>query len=709
MTFRIPDLASCLALLLAPTLALTPEGLTAQAPDSLRQDTVYEVEPISVRAVRPVTTSGGVSAIMVHLDSIRFRPAPLLEHILRELPLVQVRTNSRGEAQLALRGADERQIAILLDGVPLTLGWDHRTDLSVIPMTAAQTVRLVRGMSSVLHGPNVLGGVVEIGMGSAPAVRVEPLQAALGIDQIGGYSASMASGARLDAGAGELVVRGGAGRRQHHGLPAAQDLETLYPGLNDGARRANSDLAHTDGFFSARFTPRRGAWVSALVSAFEAERGVPPELDSDDPRLWRYPETSRMVGILSGGADALENDLGTASVDLNFGVDLGSTLIHDFDLPESPDDPTLPAEAFFRELSETERSDDRTLTLRGRVRQAVGDARLAAAATIADIRHDEVITVGMAGDSPAEEPGSYQQRLWSVGAEVDLPVAFQTGAFTGGRVSGGFVWDGAAIPEAGPTRAGPGPSLGDWGARIGLTASTTERLLLHTALSRRGRFPALREMYSTALGRFEPNPALRPEVLTAVEAGLTTRFGRYDIQMVGFHQRLDDAIARGAPPVTSTARYMRVNRDRIRSTGLEVMAGYSMGRVTFESEATLQSVKVVEPGHERIRAEYEPTLAGGFGATMPLIAGIEATAEVRYRGEQFCATPSPGTEEFRALEPSARADLQLARRFRFIRGAATFDRMDVELAVDNVTDSTVYDQCGLPQPGRAFRLQVRLN
>ena len=70
--------------------------------------------------------------------------------------MIQVRANSRGEAQPDMRGAEDRQIAILLDGIPLTVGWDHRTDMSVIPLTAFRNVTLLRGLSSMLHGPNVL-------------------------------------------------------------------------------------------------------------------------------------------------------------------------------------------------------------------------------------------------------------------------------------------------------------------------------------------------------------------------------------------------------------------------------------------------------------------------------------------------------------------------------------------------------------------------
>lgn len=679
-----------------------------QRPDTLRQDTVYEIEPIAVRAVRPSATPGGVSALEVRLDSVRFQPAPLLEHVLRELPLVQVRANSRGEAQVALRGAEERQIAILLDGVPLTLGWDHRTDLSVIPLTAAQNIQIVRGLSSMLHGPNVLGGVVNISMGSVEPARLRPTKIAVGMDHTGGFAMGLSSGARFDLAGERLLVRAGLGHRDRDGLAAPAGLESYYPALQGSDLRVNSDLRHTDGFASVRVTGRDG-WASASTTAFRAERGVPPELHVDDPRLWRYPKTWRSVTVLAGGLDNMENDMGRLGLEASLGVDLGGTTIHDFALPGTS---TTDADAFYGTLDETEEADDRTLTLRLRGDQHLfRGATVSAAATYAQVTHEELITVDIASGSPRAFPAQYRQRLWSLGTEADVPFQLAAlGPFTGGRFSGGVAVDGADTPETGGAVPGGGPSVAEWGARLGLSASTSGgAVLVHAALSRKGRFPALREMYSTALGRFEPNPELRPEILTVVEAGFTSRFGPYDLQMVGFHQRLDHAIVRGAPPAGSTARFQRVNRDLVRSTGVEVVAGYSMGRAALETELTIQDVAVVEPGGDAVRAEYEPELAGGIGGSVPLWAGVEAGAEIEYWGRQFCSSPQPGREDYETLGGGTRTDLQLARTFRLPDATAAFQRIGVELAVENLADSIVYDQCGLPQPGRTLRLQVRID
>ena len=148
-------------LLILPTVA--DAALASAAPESAPADTaVYDVAPVTVRGARPRATPGGAITVEVVLDSAVNRPAPTLEQVLRAMPVLVVRTNSRGEVQPALRGGEDRQIAVLVDGVPITLAWDHRTDLSVVPVTAARSVTLHRGLSSLLQGPNVLAGAVEV-------------------------------------------------------------------------------------------------------------------------------------------------------------------------------------------------------------------------------------------------------------------------------------------------------------------------------------------------------------------------------------------------------------------------------------------------------------------------------------------------------------------------------------------------------------------
>jgi iron complex outermembrane receptor protein len=296
------------------------------------QDTtkVVRIRGLRVEVPRPTATTGGTSAVEVSLDSAGVVAAPTMEEFLRRIPTVQIRVNSRGEAQPDLRGAEDRQIAIFLDGIPLTVGWDHRTDMSVIPLTAVRKMTLYRGLSSMLHGPNVLGGAIEfdVGRGASLDTPVPPLLAALSVDQEGGIGTSATVGSRIQR---SWVLRTGAGYRDSPGvtLPSGtrddDRLRADFLADADG-RRLNSDRRLIDGFVAARYDGSEGAWFSSLLTISDAERGVPPEAHVEDPRLWRYSGQSRLFTTLSGGSGMRETGLGEGEVEVSFGLDRSTTM-----------------------------------------------------------------------------------------------------------------------------------------------------------------------------------------------------------------------------------------------------------------------------------------------------------------------------------------------------------------------------------------------
>ncbi len=659
---------------------------TAQVPtDTVPQDTVFRIDVIRVQTARPVATAGGAAAVEVNLDSLRVAPAATVADVLRELPLVQVRTNSRGEVQFALRGSgtDTRQAAVLVDGIPLTLGWDARTDLSVIPTTAASTLTLTRGAPSVLYGPNALGGVVMLGVASA-LDEATPAGVQLGssVEHTGAWGLSATGTQPLTLRSGTLVVRGGVGYRERDGLVRPEDVDAGWPGAAD--ELPNSDLRQLDGFIGARYTTRGGAWASLSTFGFDAARGVLPELHTADPRLWRYPNVSRLVTALSGGTgirDAIAG--GTGDLEASVGLDLGSTDIDSYR--------TLA----YDELDGQERGDDRTVTLRLLGDHSLGQhADLSGALTWAEITHDERID--------AEPEVRYRQRLWSGALESTLRLGDLAGA-RDARITIGGVVDGASTPETGGRPAQE--PLRAWGARVGATALAADgALLLHGTVSRRARFPALRELYSGALGRFEPNPDLEPEKLVVGELGATLRAGAAELQAVGFVHRLSDAVVRITTPA---GNFQRVNRDEMRSYGLELLALVPVGPVRLAADATLQQVELRDPTapDAQSRPEYQPELVAGLSIDATLPARLEGALQVRYTGTQYCVNPDAGGDQ--QLDAWTRLDARLARGFQ-VRSSGALSRSEISLALDNVTDAALYDQCGLPQPGRTLRLQIRL-
>lgn len=689
-------------LVLILALFLPGLGISAQARDTIRVDTtqadttrpqLFQLEGLTVLVPRPVSTTGGASAVEVSLDSMVMMPAPTLEQVLREMPLVQIRRNSRGEAQPALRGGEDRQIAIMVDGVPLTLGWDHRTDLSVIPLTAAQRISLIRGLSSVLHGPNVLSGVVEIDLARGADLQrpPRPIQIDLGADQTGARSLGLSGGTFVETSGGDWVLRAGIGHQARDGfvLPGGagegdgQDPDLLS---KDGELRLNTDAERYDGFASARYLARGGTWFSFSTSGFSSERGVAPEAHVEDPRLWRYPDQKRIITAVSGGTGQRYTPWGEGDLEASVGLDLGTYEIAKYATPS------------YRTVTGTEEADDRTVTVRLMADHNLGQGgELRTAWTYADVSHEEFLDGG--------PKTTYRQRLWSFGAEGEWRFGklFGIPATTGTRLTLGAALDGADTPETGDKP--PLDRLWDWGVRAGFTSLLSGGTnLIHGAISRRTRFPALRELYSGALGRFVPNPDLRPEILSAGELGVTVTGAHGELQVVGFHQVLSDGIVRTSVSTEEGRKFQRVNRDEVRSTGLEMLTSVTLGGWLLSGDLTVQDVKGSLPDGEELELEYEPTITGRIGTTVPLPLEASVTANFRFVGSQLCENPELGG--LQSMDAHRTVDLGFRRGFSF--GDNALSRAEAIVSLDNVSDGVHLDQCGLPQPGRTLRFQIRL-
>ena len=681
-------------------LGLWPHATQAQRRDSLRSD-INEIYPdgfrldgIRVVSGRRLTVTGGVGVVEMRLDSLSSVPIPTLEQALREMPLVRVRENSRGEAQPSLRGATDRHIAVLVDGVPLTLGWDHRTDLSIIPLTAARSIHLLRGLSSVLYGPNVLAGVVSIDVARGVERLEAPPPATLSgaLDHNGGLILGGTVARSLESDGGQWLVQGGGGFRDRPGV-SIPSSDSGIPGDSallsaDGDLRLNSDVRHKDAFVSVRYQGDEGGWMSLTSSGFGVERGVPPEIHEAEPRLWRYPDQKRVITAVSGGTGRKETGWGMGDVEASLGLDFGSFRIQQFDAPT------------YESVIEEEEGDDRTVTLRVLGAHSVGErGDLRTALTYGDVSHTERV-----GGSGVRD---FRQRLWSLGSEVewrfdDLPGWESLGAT---HLNVGLSVDGTDTPETGGTP--PLGRLGDWGGRLGLSSLTGGgSLLLHGGVSRRARFPSLRELYSDALGRFVPNPDLEPEVLTGMEFGLTWALQGVDLQVVGFHQVLSDGIVRIGVQTPQGPKRQRVNRDRIRSTGLEMVASGGWRVVQYSGELTLQQAwQIEEVSGVKTRPEYEPSVVGGFSVATPAPGDFKLSGGYRFVGTQFCLNADSTSMD--RLRRTHRFELQLRRLFA-LEGRSALANVDALVSVTNLTDNAIFDQCGLPQPGRTFRIQLRL-
>ncbi len=670
------------------TLSVLASTVHAQSQrDSARTDSLGAIiGAVSVSAARSVGVTGGASAVVVRADELRSSAAPLLDEALRESPFVLVRQNSRGEMEISVRGSDSRQAAVLLNGVPLSLGWDHRTDPSLIPLTGSEQIVIVRGLASLLNGPNTLGGSIEISHDALSQPTGDQLSAGAGVDQYGAAVGSLGVGRSVsDVRGGVLSLRAGGAYRHRAGVALPGGV--IDPTQQDGLR-TGTDLRQADGFVSIRWNNATGRALGVMLSGYDAERGVPPEEHIVNPRLWRYPVARRGIAMLSANSGVLSSPWGSASLEVGVGINTGRVRIETFD------------DRTFGSVVGEELGDERAITTRALFTHSLGSGTLRASYTGADIRYKETLL--------PLAPTDYRQQLSSTAVEVERPFGIRT------RIAGGVVFDQARTPLSGGRTAAQ-ESFSNPGWRVGLSHELSERTRLHASVSQRSRFPSLRELYSGALDRFLPNPDLRPETLRGVEAGFTLngflpRSAQSSFQLIGFSHALNDAVVRIT--LADPARFQRVNRDRINSVGMELLGGFTIGANperawSLNGDATVQRIRISDQSaiNPRRRAENNPEQRGRVEVGVPLPVQMRGFATARYTGRQYCLNADTGNED--QLPARTVADIAVQRSFA-VATSGPFRSLRALLAFDNVGNTAVYDQCGLPQPGRTLRLMMTL-
>ncbi len=213
---------------------------------------------------------------------------------MRALPGVTVRTNSRGETIARVRGSEERQTQIFLDGAPLAVPWDGRADIGVLPAGLIGAVAVTKGAVPLEYGANAVAGVIDLQtrIGGPAGFRGVARGGPLGFAE----GAAIAS---LPAGGVDLTFAAATLMRDAEPVASLAALPFSQPRSD---KRLNTDLDSLSLFGAVRFERGPVAMRGALLHV-AADRGIAPESDRDPelfaPRYWRYPDIDLTQLILA--------------------------------------------------------------------------------------------------------------------------------------------------------------------------------------------------------------------------------------------------------------------------------------------------------------------------------------------------------------------------------------------------------------------------
>lgn len=569
---------------------------------------------------------------------------------------------------VSLRGAPAGQVAVYLDGVPLTSAGRTVVNLADLPLTAIERVEIYRGVTPASLGPVAPGGAIRL----VSASGARPFEARLTRGSFDTWEGRASGGVAR----GPLALLAHAGVQSSRGDFAYFDDNGTPLNLADDqtSRRENNRFDATSAIATATWTPARGNRVTVREEFFRKAQGV--------PGIGANPAHSTRLAV-SRSITALEAEREPRRAW-----------------------PGLSVRAALRR----ERTRFRDLAPQGELGLGRHDAddHLAgeeAALTVGWPRLPLGLALEATGGLRAERAGLRD----AADPYADPPPSRRDGRGGGvtlqWRALGERVllhaarrWDrledrlagpapGSAAAPAAVTRTLEAPQAG---ARVTLGGGLEARANWSDA----GRPPDFLELFGNQ-GSVLGNPALVPERTTSWDAGLA-----WSGAWRGAHAALEwahhRAVARDlilyARTSQSSVRAQNVTRARLRGEELSVRVRLP-GRIALAGSASWQSALddgPIEYRHGK-RLPQHPERTGSLWFEAP-IGPLRVTGDLQYLGDDYLDRSNRQRAPSRTLIGAT------------IGWTPVNSRLRLTLEGKNLSDRRVSDVGGFPLPGRSVFL-----
>lgn len=637
---------------------------------------------------------GPLDGVTLDAEALQSATTRNLAQALQLVPGVTVnRVGARNEALIKLRGFDSRQVPLFIDGVPVYVPYDGNIDLSRLAVGDIRSLRVTRGGGSVLYGPNALGGTINVVTARPEAGLSLYTRASQTLDDSLDAQRSEFGG-RIGYAGDHWYVQASAFRLDSDFFRLSGDFRVpdptfdVFPGqpgvqpTEDGGRRNNSAFSDLTTALKLGYVADDGAEFAVGYQRLDGEKqnppyiGPPPNAGGVRPRFWRWPYYDKETFYVVGAVPVA----GNGWVRGRAYYDTFQNLLRSFDNDTYTTQNTPPAfDSAYDDYTwggslETELS-------------TWGDAGTTRA--IVHLKQD-VHRETDDDDAPRER---LEDQTWSIALEHEHRL---TGALT---LTGGVAYNvlnaqraennanGLLVPfdledaSAFNLQVGAGYAVGDW--------------LLGVNLSRKTRFPTLKDRYSFRLGSALPNPGLEDEFAEQVELSARGGAAGLDVGLTLFSSWLDDAIATVALPDTACTsppctQLQNVGRQRHRGGEL------SLSRVLpVVGKVSLDYAYVSISNQEQpLLPTYVPRHTLRAATRTPLGDKARLLVELRSESGRYSSSGGPQNPIVRSTAGfgllNAGVEWDIGRKLRVLVEAA------------NLTDRLYAIDQGFPEAGRTY-------
>lgn len=533
---------------------------------------------------------------------------------------------------LSLRGFEQENVLILLDGVPLNVPYEGLINLNDIPAQQVSSIRVVKGAPSLLYGPNGLGGVVNIisKKGSdVPSLSVNYQQS---------QNQTIHAGAGHGWKIGNFSYHLSVNHQRSDGFPLAEtfnfpsDVSAAMaagpakssPASDENARN-NSDYKRTAVSFTGNydFTPNHRLGLS--LEYYKNEYGIPPwgifnETKSGAfkylPRYWRFSDWERYTVNVIEESKILD----TLRVRARLFYDKYENTIDAYDNEDYSTQVMTTPPSFNSTYDEYSAGYNLYVFWTGLRDNTL---RLGASG-----KHDEHVEDYV--QSGVQQPETkMSSRTHSFAAEDELKL-FRILTLTAGAAYDYF--DKRELEQPDTTKVQDvGDDMGAVSYQGGVRVEIAEATDVYASFAKRVRFPTMRNLYASGATGPLGNPDLQEQVAYNSELGCNVRVAEW-LKFEGalFHSRVHDMI-NFANQIGRFEQYGKVDIAGAEASIVTKIGELFFGRVSYtylytknHSTVTINNTKAASYSYDPDELPYRPAhkVDADFAVMLPTGTGF---------------------------------------------------------------------------------------
>ena len=665
---------------LTAVVASAAQAETPAAEDTFSLGTV-EIIGHRVAADTAVTTD------TVSADVLAARHRDDLSEALDLIPGAAIQnTGQRRERTISIRGFNSRQIPLFIDGVPVYVPYDGNVDLSRFGVDYISEVVVSKGLASLLYGPNTLGGAVNV----VSRKPTQPFEAS-GRAEIEANDHFDTDSNRVNASIGGNsgtiygLLTGAYGTSNGYRLPgdfvptAAQPAgERLNASDRDSLITAKLGYQDENNEYAVTYYRQVGSKYNPPYAGNYLRTNARP--DGVQVRYWMWPYWMKeSIYLVARNAITSQGTLRWRVFNDSFRNSLSSYDDATFTTHTRPyafygsvyNDYSYGGSADFEWSWNTEHTTRIASHFKNDVHREFQ------AVPALPVMHLEIPTYDVAIE--------HEWRPW---AAFSLTPSYSYMIQPDRTV---HVYN-SNLKSYSPVETDRSTASN---GQLVATYQLQEGPSLFAGVSRKTRFPTIKERFSGGLGSVVPNPSLSPESALHFEVGVEEKGSNWSSKLALFQSRLHDAIqsialaptACSAPPCTELQ-----NVGKQRNRGFELTGDYSpIDTLHFQGEVDLVQIDYLDnPNLRPIGAPENKYRLTGDWHFLPMFF---VRADAQHEAARY--STSNGT--------------RVAGSFNLVNAFLRFEpgrSFGLEIGVRNATNELYAYEEGFFEPGRTWLAQV---